>query len=669
MKNLQLTQQDGIAKLVFDRPNSSANIFDAATLLETQQAIETVAADASIKALIIRSAKSSIFIAGADIPSLSNASPGDLSSLIDLGHAVFNQIADLKIPTVAAIHGACLGGGYEIALACDWRIATEHKSTKIGLPETQLGILPAWGGTTRLSRLLTLPKALPLILAGKTLNAGAAKRKGLIDVAVHPAHLLNVAKEFTKKGKRKEVPHTLVHNLASVKMIESTARKDLMNKTQGLYPAPLKALEVACQSVSQPLQAGFKLEKDAIITLASKAETKHLIGLFLESEKAKKQRIPGMDGHKIQSPVIIGSGIMGAGITYWLSSRGYSVLMQDIDDQALAKGMHRIHSQYQQAQVRHIISLTESHAGMDRIYASSQPVNLMKKDLIIEAAVEALPLKQKIFTDLSQRCREDCILATNTSALPIQSLAESIKNPERVVGLHFFNPVHRMPLVEIVRAPSTSDATLSTALQFVQKIGKTPVIVKDSPGFLVNRVLVPYLLEACKLFANGMDPKAIDQAMLEFGMPMGPLRLLDEVGLDVGKHVAETLIAAYSDRMSLPPMMESMIEQGCLGRKVGKGFYVYGKEQPEPNPLALQLQKSSGQIPQNSAEFLAELMSNEAARCLDEGIVESAEAIDLAMVLGTGYAPFRGGPLHYADESKLIRPKFFKNAPPIRMAG
>jgi 3-hydroxyacyl-CoA dehydrogenase/enoyl-CoA hydratase/3-hydroxybutyryl-CoA epimerase len=226
-----------------------------------------------------------------------------------------------------------------------------------------------------------------------------------------------------------------------------------------------------------------------------------------------------------------------------------------------------------------------------------------------------------------------------------------------------------MPLVEIVRAPSTSDATLSTALQFVQKIGKTPVIVKDSPGFLVNRVLVPYLLEACKLFANGMDPQAIDQAMLEFGMPMGPLRLLDEVGLDVGKHVAETLIAAYSDRMALPPMMEAMIEQGCLGRKVGKGFYVYGKEQPEPNPLALQLQKNTGQRLQNSADYLAELMSNEAARCLDEGIVESAEAIDLAMVLGTGYAPFRGGPLHYADECKLIRPKFFKDAPPIRMAG
>ena len=230
----------------------------------------------------------------------------------------------------------------------------QSTNPQIGL-RNQLGILPAWGGTTRLSRLLTLPKALPLILAGKTLNAGAAKRKGLIDVAVHPAHLLNVAKEFTKKGKRKEVPHTLVHNLASVKMIESTARKDLMNKTQGLYPAPLKALEVACQSVSQPLQAGFKLEKDAIITLASKAETKHLIGLFLESEKAKKQRIQGVDAQN-QSPVIIGSGIMGAGITYWLSSQGYSVLMQDIDNQALAKGMHRIHSQYQQAQVRHIIS-------------------------------------------------------------------------------------------------------------------------------------------------------------------------------------------------------------------------------------------------------------------------------------------------------------------------
>ena len=667
MKYLKLTKNQGTATLTFNRPDSSANIFDEAALIECRTVLQQIALDDAIQALIIDSAKPHIFIAGADIPSLSNATAGELAALIDLGHEVFSLLEALKIPTVAAIHGACVGGGYELALACDWRVASNAKTTKIGLPETQLGILPAWGGSTRLPQLITLPKALPLILAGKTLSASAAKRKGLVDQVVHQAHLKKVALKYLQKGKRNKDTHNIIHNSASVKMIEATARKDLMRKTRGLYPAPLKALEVVCNSVTQPHEVGFRLERDAIITLASKPATSHLIDLFLLSERAKKLKIQTGPVRELAAPVVIGSGIMGSGIGYWLSSRGYPTLIQDIHDTALAQGVQRIKQHYKKAQSRHIMTPAEAHAGFDRLHASSQRLPLQNRDLIIEAAVEDLDLKKKIFADLSARCSSECILATNTSALPIYELADVIKNPSRVVGLHFFNPVHRMPLVEIVRAPTTSDTTLAEVLRFVQKIGKIPIIVKDSPGFLVNRILVPYLLEACKLFAAGGDPVEIDEAMLDFGMPMGPLRLLDEVGLDVGKHVAETLVAAFPDRMSLPAMMDAMIEKGFLGRKVGQGFYIYGKDQPEPNPEALALREAEHLPLHSVAAQLAELMSDEAARCLDEDIANSPEDIDLAMVLGTGYAPFRGGPLRYADDLRLISPGFYRDHPHHRM--
>lgn len=667
MKYLKLTKKNGIATLTFDRPDSSANIFNEPVLIECRTVLQQIETDESIEALMICSAKPNIFIAGADIPSLSSATPGELAALIDLGHEVFSQLEALNIPTAAAIHGACVGGGYELALACDWRIASNAKVTKIGLPETQLGILPAWGGSTRLPQLITLPKALPLILAGKTLSAAAAKRKGMVDAVVHPAHIQMMALQYLEKGKRNKETHHIIHSTASVKVIEAAARKDLMKRTRGLYPAPLKALEVICQAVTQPPEIGFRLERDAIIKLTSDSVTSHLIDLFLLNERAKKLKIEETKAQDLQAPVVIGSGIMGSGIGYWLSSRGYPVLLQDINDDALAKGVKRIQQHYQKAQSRHIMTAAEAQSGFDRIHASSQRLPLQNKDLIIEAAVEDLELKKRIFADLSQRCSPDCILATNTSALPIHELADVIQNPERMVGLHFFNPVHRMPLVEIVRAPTTSDATLASALKFVQKIGKTPIIVKDSPGFLVNRILVPYLLEACKLFAAGGDPLEIDEAMLDFGMPMGPLRLLDEVGLDVGKHVAHTLVAAFPDRMSLPPMMDAMIENGFLGRKAGKGFYIYGKDEPEPNPEALALRENDHLQLNSVAEQLAELMSSEAARCLDEHIASSPEDIDLAMVLGTGYAPFRGGPLRYADDLRLISPGFYQDHPHHRM--
>ncbi len=659
MKQLQLTKSDGTAILTFDREGSSANIFDHEALEECIRALETIRDDVSIEALLIRSAKPTIFIAGADIKSLASATPGELAALIDLGHETFSLLESLKIPTAALIHGACLGGGYELALACDWRIASDAKHTKIGLPETQLGILPAWGGSTRLPQLIGLSEALPLVLSGKTLQAIAAKKKGLIDEVVPQAHLEAFGRNFLRKGKRELEKHAVQHNAAAVHIIEAAARKDLMKRTRGLYPAPIKALEVMCHAAHHPPEVGFRHERDAVIELVSQPETSHLIELFLLREKAKKLKVDGVPAQELQTTSVIGSGIMGSGITYWLSSRGYPVLLQDINDEALARGVMNIEREYSNAVKRHILSQTEARNAMDRIHATAAPVPLKHRDLIIEAAVEDLTVKKQIFADLSKRCSDQCILATNTSALPIHELADVVTNPERIIGLHFFNPVSRMPLVEVVRAPSTSDETLASALRFVQKIGKLPVVVKDSPGFLVNRILVPYLLEACQLFADGADPVEIDEAMLDFGMPMGPLRLLDEIGLDVGKHVAETLVAAFP-RMELPPLMDAMIESGALGRKAGKGFYRYDQDEHEPNLDVLALRASSEGPIEDIATRLAELMSEEAALCLDEAIAETAEEIDFAMVMGTGYAPFRGGPLHYADDHRLISPGFYR---------
>ncbi|HEY1122482.1 MAG TPA: 3-hydroxyacyl-CoA dehydrogenase NAD-binding domain-containing protein, partial [Haloferula sp.] len=308
-------------------------------------------------------------------------------------------------------------------------------------------------------------------------------------------------------------------------------------------------------------------------------------------------------------------------------------------------GMKSISKSYDESRSRRILTPTAAARGMDRIHPSSTPVPLDRCDLVIEAAVERLEIKQKVFADLSARVRPDTILATNTSALPIHELAGAITHPERLVGLHFFNPVHRMTLVEVVRTASTSDETLATAVTFVRSLGKLPVVVRDAPGFLVNRILMPYLVEAAKIFERGGDPKAIDDAMLDFGMPMGPLRLLDEVGLDVSAHVARTLAEAFPDRMSVPNLLGKLIEQGHLGRKSGAGFYVYDHHEASPNPAALALRTSDQPTPSDVATQLSHAMSNEARLCLNEGIAETADDIDLAMVLGTGYAPFRGGPL------------------------
>lgn len=643
--------------LTFDREGSSANLFDRPALVELSEKLDALSAHPELEGLLIRSTKPAIFIAGADLKILSSAQGAELRDLIELGQATFEKLAALPYPTVAAIHGACVGGGYELALACDWRVASDASATKIGLPETNLGILPAWGGTTRLPRLIGLPAALPLILAGKILPAKAAKAKGLVDAVVPRENLESHAMSFLKKGKRRKKTRLHLHNPLVAPLIAAAAKRGLMAKTRGLYPGPEAALEVAAASCHGPMREGFRREKEAILRLAERPETHQLLRLFFLQERAKKHRLVTAEPRTIGCCAVIGAGVMGAGIAYWLSTRGHGVVLRDVNDEALAKGMKAISKNYGEARKRRVFTPTQAARGMDRIHPSAVPVPLGRCDLVIEAAVERLDIKKQIFADLSARTGPDTILATNTSALPVSELAGAIAHPERLVGLHFFNPVHRMQLVEVVRTPATSEETLASAIAFVRSIGKLPVVVKDSPGFLVNRILMPYLVEAALVFERGGDPEEIDKAMLDFGMPMGPLRLLDEVGLDVAAHVAKTLAEAYPDRMQVPELLATLLAGGHAGRKAGTGFYEYDGHRTTPNPVAMALRTGNEPAPPDLQSRLALCMSREARLCLEEHVAETADDIDLAMVLGTGYAPFRGGPLQYLlDAAKTSAP-------------
>lgn len=669
--------------LTFDRPNSSANIFDRATLKELNDQLDFIAAHPELTGLVLYSAKKSIFIAGADLHSIAaETNPAKLRELIEFGQAVFNRIAALPLATVAAIHGACVGGGFEICLACDWRVASTDRATRIGLPETQIGLIPAWGGSTRLPRLINLPKALDVILAGKTVVPKQALRYGMVDAIVPREYLLQNALKKIRDGKPHRPHYTLKNSAITAAAIRAYLRPKLNKKTRGHYPAVQKALDVVTHGISRSAEDSLRLEVDGIMELAASETTRNLIQLFFLQERAKKLSVPKADLANVlaarasrpcdpeltgETPApllkpishcaVIGAGVMGSGIAQWLSARGLPVILRDIKPEFIAKGMSNISRLFAQGVKRHVFTPTEARAGLDRISPAAVEVPLHNTDLVIEAAVEDMTLKKEVFRKLEAAAGDETILATNTSALSVSELAASAAHPERILGIHFFNPVHRMQLVEVVRAPATNPATVQRAIQFVQRIGKLPLLVNDSPGFLVNRILVPYLVEAGLLFEAGATAQDVDAAMLDFGMPMGPLRLLDEVGLDVAHHICVTLSQKFPDRLRLPEILDKMLKNGCLGKKSGSGFYIHskdGKTKINPKVETFRASRSASTLTRlELQERMVLLMVNEAARCLEEQVVSAPEDVDFGMVMGTGFAPFRAGPLRYADSEGI----------------
>jgi 3-hydroxyacyl-CoA dehydrogenase / enoyl-CoA hydratase / 3-hydroxybutyryl-CoA epimerase len=659
---------DQICILTFDRPDSAANIFDRDTLLELDVHLAAIEQDRNLRGVVVTSAKDNIFIAGADLNSLAKTDDAaHLSNLIRLGQDTFNRLANLPIPTVAAIHGACVGGGYEICLACDMRVATPDKATKIGLPETQLGILPAWGGSTRLPRLIGLPAALDIILAGKTVVAPKAAKLSMIDGVVPHEILQETAEQWIvsgkklPRGKRRLAPTKmgLFNSGLIAGIIERRVRPDIEKRTRGHYPAITKALEVVVNGLGVSEANSMEMEHNAIMELAKTPAAGNLVQVFFLQERAKKIRmLKDAKTPPITKAAVIGAGVMGSGIVQWLSSRDCQVAMRDINAAAVAHGMANIGKLYQAGVERRKFTAIEARQGIDRVRPMVELYPMKQIDLVIEAAVERLDLKVDLFHQLEGRIRDDAILATNTSALSITTIAQGLLVPERVVGIHFFNPVHRMQLVEVIRGEKTDPEVLQRSVKFVQRIGKMPVVVKDSPGFIVNRILMPYMIEAARLFELGADVKAIDDAMLDFGMPMGPLRLADEVGVDVALHVSETLAKPFAKYLVVPKVLSQLVEKKWLGKKTGKGFYLHQGKTCQPNEADIRFMrddKAANAALGKLQSRMVLLMVNEAARCLEESLVEGPEDIDFAMIMGTGFAPFRGGPLRFANQFGIQR--------------
>jgi len=631
---------DRVCVLTFDRPESGANIFDTATMSELGEHVDAIERDNSLRGLIITSAKKSIFIAGADLRTLlKQAQTGELHDFIAQGQRVFNRIAALKIPSVAAIHGACAGGGYEITLACDWRLASDDPATRIGLPETTLGLIPAWGGSTRLPRLIGEDNAAEVILKGKLYSASEALKTGLVDEVASREQLLDAARRLIGKGKRPTAKVPPPKGNTPVPSDPKSARA--------------RALGIITTGAANPVDESLKLELDAIVDLGQTESTQNLIRNFFLAEKYKKG---SKQFEKVAHAAIIGAGVMGAGIAQWLSSRGVTVILRDVNRELLDRGLASIEKTYGDAVKRGLMTEEKAKQGRARIVASTAPMELRDVQFVIEAASEKIDIKKEIFRELSMQAGPKTIIATNTSALPVSELANCTVSPDRVIGLHFFNPVSRMKLVEVVIAQETSDDTKEHALAFVRQIGKLPVVVRDSPGFLVNRVLFPYLLDAAELFENGVEAEKIDNALMKWGMPMGPLRLIDEIGIDVTVDIATTLEKAYGRRDRAPEILRSMRESKLLGRKSGGGFYKYqGREQlPNPPPPGTGSAAASESVAKaDLAQRLMFLMVNEAARCIEEKVIESSEDADYGMILGTGFAPHRGGPLRFAEHFGL----------------
>jgi 3-hydroxyacyl-CoA dehydrogenase / enoyl-CoA hydratase / 3-hydroxybutyryl-CoA epimerase len=660
---------DHICMLTFDRPESGANIFDSATLDELDEHLDFVETDASLRGVIITSAKKSIFIAGADLKTLlQQAETGDLRAFIAEGQRIFNRLAELEIPTVAAIHGACAGGGYEVTLACDYRVASDDPATRIGLPETTLGLIPAWGGCTRLPRLIGAEKAAEVILKGKLYSAQEASKLGLVDEVATRDQLLDLARKKLRDGKRKMEGGTPV--------TPSVDSRDVVLPIMLGNPAPARALEVIKNGLSASTQQALAFELDAIVDLGKTESTQNLIRNFFLAEKYKKgsskAAVP-----KVVHTAVIGAGVMGSGIAQWLSSRGVTVILRDIAREQIDHGLANIEKTYADAVKRGLMTEEKAKEGRARIVASTAPMELRDVQIVIEAASEKIDIKKEIFRELAMQAGPRTIIATNTSALPVSRLADATVSPEHVIGLHFFNPVSRMKLVEVVIAKQTSDETRERTLAFARQIGKLPVLVRDSPGFLVNRVLFPYLLDAAELFESGLEAGKIDNALTQWGMPMGPLRLIDEIGVDITVDIGNTLEKAYGRRDHVPTVLLWLRDRGMLGRKTGAGCYKYEGKTQTPNDSLAEWRRglhgdpegAEGPVipadrhrdPQTFSELnktelghrLVFLMVNEAARCVEEKVVDSLEDADYGMILGTGFAPLRGGPLRFAEHFGL----------------
>lgn len=660
---------DGLAIIRLNDPARPVNVISANMLAEMTALVEQLEnGEGGVRAAVIISEKKGTWIAGADIEEFKHfQTPADAEAASRAGHELLNRLERLRIPVVAAIDGAALGGGLETALACTYRIATDSPKTKIGLPEVNLGIIPGAGGTARLPRLIGLRAALDLMLTGKQLDARRAMKAGIIDEVVPAPVLLEVAKrQASALAERKLLPRAArpqgsperIENLAPMrKLIFSKARQGVMGKTHGLYPAPLRLLKVLERGLDKSVDEALELEAKAFGELAVTPEARSLVHVYFTSTAAKND--PGLatdaKAKDVDQVAIVGAGFMGAGIAATSAEAGIRVRLKDVKPEAAAKGLRTARESLIKRGKRKKLRRFQLTALTDRVQPTTEYTGFHASDIVVEAVFEDLDLKHRVIKEIEAAAGEGVVLGSNTSTIPITKLAEASARPDHVIGLHFFSPVEKMPLVEIIVHAGTADWVTATTHAYAKKIGKTPIVVHDAPGFYVNRILSPYMAEAALLLQEGVRMEDLDKAMTGWGFPVGPVTLYDEVGLDVAQKAGKIMAAAFSDRMGNPPtVVDKLVDDGRLGRKNGKGFYTYDAEGKKGDadeavyalfgaPPKKEMSREDIQ------ERLGLVMVNEAIRTLEEGVLRSARDGDVGAVFGIGFPPFRGGPFWYVD--------------------
>ncbi len=668
--SIKIVPQGDVAFVEFDLVGEKVNKLSTPVVLRLKEVLTELKSSA-FKAVVLISNKPKIFIAGADIDEIKSMNSREqFDKAVAAGQNIFNMIEDLPIPVIAAVHGACAGGGCEMILACDYRMATDDPGTRIGLPETQLGIIPGFGGCVRMPRVVGLQAGLENILAGKLLPAKKALKQGLVDRVVHPAILreevLKWAHEIIKEGGKKRLKKFKPVGLMG-KFIESMgqglaisqARKATMAKTHGHYPAVIKAIDAIAKTYKKSnREEALKIERQYFCDAAVTEVSKNLIHVFHLTEMVKKQTgvSSGIKGRDVTKMGILGAGTMGGGIAYQAADKGVEVRMKDLNTEALGKGLKHASDLWMKLFKRRSLDKYQYKQKMDRVSTTTDYSGFKTLDLVVEAIVEDMTIKQKVIGETAQNCKDNCIIVTNTSSLSVTEMAKGHPRPEYFAGMHFFNPVDKMPLVEVIRGEKSSDETIATVFELSKKMGKMPVVVKDGPGFLVNRLLLPYMAEAAFLLEEGMAIEIVDRAFVkDFGMPMGPFALMDEVGLDVCYKVLKIFKKAFGERMEISKIMDGLEKSGRLGRKNGKGFYLYseGKRGDVDATVYQALGLAAPTNPFDTKECVERgvfSMVNECSRALlDDKVVETAAEVDLAMIMGTGFPPFRGGLLRFAD--------------------
>ena len=657
---------DGIARIVIDRPTDSVNAIDPPLIAALAKAVAE-AREAQPRGLVFWSAKPDQFVGGADLNMLSIwPSAAEIREASRAVQRVFDEIAALRFVTVAAINGSALGGGYELALACDWRVAADAPSVRIGLPEISLGLLPAGGGTQRLPRLIGLPRALDNILNARRHNARRALRAGMVDEVVTAAALDRAARDRALAGRKN-------HAFGGVTAVERaatwlgparafalrTARERVIRETRGHYPAPLRAIDAITIGLADGMPAGLEAEARSFGELATSDVARNLIALFLLGLKQRKAAAGGLPAAPAPTTIaVLGAGLMGSGIAQSAAIARMNVRLRDVDESALTRGLASVRSLTEDAGRKGVVDRREARRAVARVSGTTDWSGFARAELVIEAVFEELAVKRAVIAELEKVVRDDAVIASNTSALPIARIAEGARYPGRIVGMHFFSPVHRMPLVEVVRPAAADPEAVARVVAAGQALGKTVIVVRDGPGFYTTRVIGVMLGEATRLLYEGARIEDVDHAMTAFGWPVGPFTLMDEVGLTVARHAGETVATTVAEgetegagaRRVARNAVAALVDAGLVGKRGGAGFYLYDGKKRTPNPRVYELLGSHPtQWQENTAQRLVALFVNAAASCLDAEVLRSPAEGDLGAVLGLGFPPFLGGPFRYAD--------------------